>query len=392
MTKGVFDHDAMELDLSQEMLEVNDESIYREAAIHPVHGLKIGSKLSGLSQRLKATPTASQLTSGGAVGSLTPRVLLTAAFGAEHAALGTTVNDASASVTSFIVTSVANLKKGSFILVTISGEMEWTKITNISTLTVTVSPALSSAPADTAVIRNLYNYCPAEAHTSSMTVYRGWRDLAASDVTCEYILNGVFGDVVFKLPMGKLASMDFSGQVTSWTGPAASGSIDTGTVVTDEMGASIVFKASVYLAASVARATRLVCESVEFAHANAFEMVRDGGATETVSSVVNTGGRPRATTAKVVLRYDNAWDVGFAADTAYRFVVVLQSGTGTTASFWIWEIPAAKLIQKPKLTKVGNRLYAELMLGGFQDSSVTLASETGDDLSRCLATARVAFG
>jgi hypothetical protein len=393
MTKGVFKHDTIEIDPQVEMLEVGDERLRREDAIQPVHGLQIATKISGLAQYLKVTPSANQLTSSGATGSLTPRVMLKAAFGAEHAAVGTTVNDAAATATSFIVTSASTLKKGDWIAVTISGQPEVTKITNIASTTVTVSPALSAGPADGAVVRNLYNYCPAESHTTSMTIYRGWRDLAASDVTCEYIFNGVYGDIAFKFPgFGQLATMEFSGTAASFTGPAASGSIDTATTVVDEMGAAIVWKPSIYLATSVDRTTRLVCESAEFGHANAWQMVRDGGAASTVNSVVNTGGRPGASTAKIVVRYDNAHDVAFDADTAYQMILVLQAGTGSTASFWIFELPNCKLVSKPKLTNLGDRVHMELNLRGYQDSSVTVASETGDDLSRCLATARVAFG
>ncbi len=393
MTKMVVKHDTIEIEPAEEMLEVSDERIYREAAIHPVHGLKIATKVTGLAQYLKVVPSGNQLTSGGAVGSLTPRLLLRAGLGAEYALTGTTVSGAGGTSTSFDVTSATNMRKGTWIAVTVNGQPEVTKITDISSSTLTVSPALSAGPADTAVVRNLYNYCPAESHTTSLTMYRGWRDLAASDATCEYILNGLHGDIAFKLPaFGQLATMEFTGTAATFTGPAASGSIDTSTVVADEMGAPIIWKPSIYLATSVDRATRLTCESVEFSHANAWQMVRDGGAASTVSSVVNSGGRPRASTAKIVVRYDNAQDVAFNADTAYQLVIVLQAGTGSTASFWILELPLCKLINKPKLTNVGDRLHMELNLGGLQDTSVTLASETGTALDFIHPTCRVALG
>lgn len=393
MTKGVFLHDAINIEPTEEMLEVADERIYREDAIHPVHGLKIATKVTGLAQYLKMVPSGNLLTSGGSAGSLTPRLLLRAGFGAEYALTGTTINDAGASSTSFAVTSATNMRKGTWIAVTISGQPEVTKITNISSSTLTVSPALSAAPANGAVVRNLYNYCPANNHTTSLTMYRGWRDLAASDVTCEYILNGLYGDLTFKMPaFGQLPTMELNGTAVTFTGPAASGSIDTNTVVSDEMGAPIVWKPSIYLATSVDRATRLTCESVEFSHANAWQMVRDGGASSTVASVVNTGGRPRASTAKIVLRYDQAQDTAFNADTAYQLVIVLQGGTGSTSSFWIFELPLCKLIAKPKLVNMGDRLHVELNLGGLMDTSVTLASETGTALDFVTSTCRVAFG
>ena len=73
-------------------------------------------------------------------------------------------------------------------------------------------------------------------------------------------------------------------------------------------------------------------------------------------------------------------------------IVVQKIGTGSTASFWIWEIPAARLVAQPKLTKIGTRLHMELMLEGTQDTSITLASETGTDLDFILAPFRVGLG
>jgi hypothetical protein len=73
-------------------------------------------------------------------------------------------------------------------------------------------------------------------------------------------------------------------------------------------------------------------------------------------------------------------------------VLVQKIGTGLTASFWIWELPVAQLVAQPKLTDMGSRLHMELALEGIEDTSVTIAGETGGGLDFIKACFRVAFG
>lgn len=395
MTKTLVTDEEFGVKPRTEMLENADESLYRTEGRQPVHGLAIETEVGPIQWHLKATPSASQLTASGAAGSLTPRLLLRHAYGVEHAAIGTTVATGTSS-TAFDVASAANLKKGTWIAVTISGTPEWTKITNVSGVTITVSPALSGTPIASAVVRNLYNYCPGDAggHGNSLSIYRGWRSADGSDVTAEYILNGVYGDVTWTLPeYGKLPMLGLTARASVLTGPAASGSIDTATSVTDEMGAVIAWKPSIYLATSIARATRLVCESVSIERApNTWHRVRDGGAASTIASVVNTAGRPNPVTLKVRTRFDSAWKTGFDADTGYDFAAVLTSGSGATMSFWILDVPNCKLVAEPEPVEQDGLFYMDLTLRGLQDDSVTAASETGADRDRIYAVERVAFG
>jgi hypothetical protein len=374
--------------LAEEMLPVGDERVRRLDAIHPVHGLQIASKVGALKCLLKATPSANQLTAAGAAGSLVPRILLKHALGTEHAAVGSLVATGS-SATSFIVTGGegVNFEKGDFILVTISGEPEWTQITNISTDTLTVSPALSTTPSTSAVVRNLYNYVPAESHTSSLAISQAFVGDSAAQVTA----NGCYGDLTFDFPeFGKLAAMSLALTATSFTGPSAQ-SIGVATA-TDEMGAAFAWAPKVYLATSVARATSLVCEGASVEFANSWELIRDPGATQTVSGVVNTGGRPVAVKASIKLRFDSQYPTAFDADTAYRLIIVQKIGTGTTASFWIWSLPSARLVAQPKLTKIGERLHMELALEGTPSTLITDAGETGADADRINSPFFVAFG
>ena len=159
------------------------------------------------------------------------------------------------------------------------------------------------------------------------------------------------------------------------------------------MGPPFAWAPSVYLATSVARATRLVCEGATIEYANDWQMVRDPGATQTVSAVVATGGRPTAVKATIKLRFDSGYKTAFDADTAYQMIIVQRIGTGTSASFWIWEIPEARLVAQPKLADMGSRLHMELSLEGIQDTTVTLGGTTDPtEIDFIKAPFRVAFG
>jgi len=374
--------------LAEEMLPVGDERVRRLDAIHPVHGLRMASKIGALKTLLKATPSANQLTAAGTPIESGAYLMLGHALGGVRVAVGSTVASA-ASPTAFTLQAGdgANFAKGCFIAVTIAGEPEWTQITNVSTDTLTVSPALSGTPATSAVVRNLYNFVPAESHSSSLTIQQAF----VGDSTAQVTANGCYGDISFEMPeFGKLPSMSLSLTATNFVGPSTQ-SLGVATA-SDPEGAAFAWTPKVYFATSVDRATSLVCESASVDFANGWELVRDPGAVQTVHSVVNAGGRPTAVKANIKLRFDSAYPTAFSADTAYRLIIVQKIGTGATASFWIWSLPAARIVAQPKLTKIGSRLHMELMLEGTPSALITDAGETGGAADFVHSPFHVAFG
>jgi hypothetical protein len=377
--------------LAEEMLPVGDERVRRLDAIHPVHGLRIASKVGALKMLLKSTPSGAQLDDNAtpATYELTPRLVLAHALGSELANEGDFISGTASSTVLINVVDGSKFRKGTFIAVEVAGQMEFAKITNISTNALTIAPALSAAPATGGeIVRNLYNFCPAETLTSSLTIQQAF----VPDATAQVTANGCYGDVSFDLPeFGKLPSMSLALTATNFTGP--SGQSFSVASATDEMGPPFAWAPSVYLATSVARATRLVCEGATIEYANDWQMVRDPGATQTVSAVVATGGRPTAVKATIKLRFDSGYKTAFDADTAYQMIIVQRIGTGTSASFWIWEIPEARLVAQPKLADMGSRLHMELSLEGIQDTTVTLGGTTDPtEIDFIKAPFRVAFG
>lgn len=395
MTEVVLLHEGTPGDgATVEMLDVMDARVRRNDAINPEQGLEIQSKWTAKSY-LKSVPTANILTSGGAVGSLSHRILFRHLLGTEHAALGTTVATGT-NATTFDVASATNLKKGTWITVTISGQPEPAKITNISGSTVTVAPALSGTPATSAVVRNLYNYAPAESHTSSLA----WQVAYVGSADAQYTFNGVHGGFKLNFPFGQLGTLDLDMTAVQFTGASAQ-SITT-TTVTDDMSVPFILggprgsnPAVVLLTdpASSSRTDYLVCESIELDMPNNWQMVRDPGGVQTVNSVVNVAGRPRAGSLKLRARFDANFFTAFDTSTEFQFAMWVMTGTGATRRFFLVEMPRCTFVAQPKFVKHGNELlYADIELAPLVDNTVTESGESGADLDRIRAPYRVCFG
>ncbi|MGL5963269.1 MAG: hypothetical protein ACRCZ2_02540 [Fusobacteriaceae bacterium] len=372
----------------REMLDVNDIRVRRMDAVTPVQGLEIASKVA-LTQLLKATKTAAQLTTSVSAGALTPRLLLGHCMGTEFAINGSVVA-AGVSTTVFDVTGThgARFRRGTFIAVEVSGQMEWARVVSIATDTITVEPALSGTPATSAIVRNLYNYSMAESNTSSLAVQVAY----VGDSAAQYTFNGVHGNLKFAFgEFGKLVSMALDGTAVSFTGPTSQ-SVPV-TTITDEMGSAFPLAPQVYLTTSLTRGTTVACEKFAVELPNQWEMVRDPAATNTVTAVVDTAGRPRGVKAMVTLRFDGDYPTGYDADTAYSLVIVQRIGTGTTASFWLWALENVQLVAQPKLTKVGERLYMDLEFNALQGTVLAPAGgESAGELDALYTPLAVAFG
>lgn len=373
----------------REMLDVNDVRVRRVDAIQPVQGLELASKIAA-SLLLKATPQASQLIAAATPGSLTPRLFLRHALGTEYALAGSTVATGTSSTQFDVQAGLgANFTKGTFIAVEVSGQMEWALVTNVATDTITVAPALSGTPSTSAIVRNLYNYSMAETHSSSLAVQVAY----VGDTAEQYTFNGAHGDLAFAFgEFGKLVSMKLDMTAASFLGPSSQ-SIAT-TTASDEMGTAFPFAPQVYLAAASAptRGTYTACEKFSIEQKNQWEMVRDPSATSTVTAVVNTAGRPRAAKAMITLRTDASYPTAFDAETRYSLTIVQRIGTGTSASFWIWNLNNVKLTAEPKVVKVGERKYYDLEWSALQDDAVTLGGSSGTALDPIYSPLRVAFG
>lgn len=384
-------HDEFAVEPAQAMLDVLDERVRRDEAIDPVLGLELETPVK-LTFNLKGIPASAQLDAGDSPAALPQRILFTHHFGTEYADEGGAI-DTGASTTSLPLGSGqgANFTRGTWIKVLVSGEWEVTMVTAIATDTLTVAPALSAAPADGALVRQMYNYTrkASSIHSHSMTVQRG----QAPSTVAQWTANGVHGKLSWQFPeYGELPLCAFEGQAIQWTGPSSQ-SIQI-TRVDDTMGSPGVWRPEVYLAASITRGTRLVCEGGIGIEGDGpeWEMQRDGGGVQTVGQVVDVAGRPRGPVITVQVPHDVAWQTAFAARTALKFLLIHKIGTGTDATHYLWDFPCVRLVAPPKPVQVGSRLYQELQLHATYDTTLAPTLETGDELDLILSQFRFAFG
>lgn len=371
-------HDDLHIDgFEQELLDVADAHVRRTGTVDAVVGQKRATTWRG-SVYLKAIPTASQLTASGSSAQLSHRILFRHMFGTETVAAGSTVQNLS-STTSVIVGTGhgSRFTRGSWILVEVAGELEPTMVTAISTDTLTVAPALSATPTTSGVVRQGYNYAPKtlSAKTGSLTLKKSFNSAVQAR------LLGACFTGKFNFPeFGKLLTLSIDGRAADWTAPGALSY--TTTAASDDMGEAYAYKDSALLfgdPSTLGRSTdRCPFEAFSVDLAQSQEAIMDGTASsQSQRGWQDVGGRPYPVTGMLKTSVDVARYTDFAGRTDFRLVHWVKKGTGTTASFLLWDVPNLRL-KMPKPVKVGSRLGIDSPFHGLED---TLGSTTDHDVA-----------
>lgn len=371
-------HDDLHIEgMEQELLDVPDAHVRRTGTVDAVVGQKRASTWRG-SVHLKAIPTASQLTSSGSAAQLSHRILFRHMFGTETVAAGSTIQTSS-TTTSVIVGSGhgSRFTRGCWILVEVAGELEPTMVTAISTDTLTVAPALSATPTTSGVVRQGYNYAPKtlSAKTGSLTLVKSFNSAVQAR------LLGACFTGKFNFPeFGKLMTLSLDGKAADWTAPGALS--ETTSAVSDDMGEAFAYKDSPLLfgdPSTLDRSTdRCPFEAFSVDLSQSQEALLDGGAsTQSQRGWQDVGGRPYPVTGMLKTVMDVARWTDAAGRTDFRIVHWVKKGTGTTASFLLWDVPRL-FLKTPKTTRVGSRLGVDATFHGLED---TLGSTTDHDVA-----------
>ena len=145
-------------------LGVPNETVHRVDNPAHVQG-KVNAEWQ-LQVHFKSVVSGDRLVGGASDADRSHDILLKHAFGRRYAAAGTTVSGSGSTLTQVDLTSAAGRKRGELVLV----GTKVRRITNISSNTITVSPGLGSAPADTTVVRAGRNFVPANIRTATLTI------------------------------------------------------------------------------------------------------------------------------------------------------------------------------------------------------------------------------
>lgn len=366
MTGMVCLEDDFTMKADVETLDVMEDSVYR---MDP-NAVELGFQSGEITLRkyLGGVPTGSQLTNGTSPGSLPLRILLKHVMGAEHADEGSTVATGTSS-TVFDVASGHGSRfiRGQHIAVVISGELEWATVTDVSTDTLTVSPAFSATPSTSAVVRNGYTYGIVDDNQSSIAIRRTWNDSANAQME----FTGCYGDMKLVAESGKLPVLEFAFKATHHTGPSAQSLAATS--VSADMSAPAKWNPKVYLGSSIARAATTSMTKCEFEHVNGWQTHPDLSSTNGVVGVQAGGGSPRGPKLTTQFRYDTAEAASFLAGDIHRFAMVQKRGSG---SLCIIEMPRVQRVTKGTPNKVGEFWYTDQELHALAD---TLAAPGGGD-------------
>ncbi len=368
MTGMVCLEDDFTMKADVEALDVMEDSIYR---LDP-NAVELGFQSGEITLRkyLGGIPTTAQLVNGTGAAELPLRILLKHVMGAEHADEGSTV----ATGTSSTVFDVASGHGSRFIrnqhiAVVIGGELEWSTVVDVSTDTITVSPAFSATPSTSAVVRNGYTFGLADDNQSSIAIRRTWESANA-----QMEFRGCYGDMKLVAELGKLPILEFPFKATHHTGPSAQSL--TATSVSADMSAPSKWNPKVYLGSAITRAATTAMVKAELEYTNGWQTHMDLSSTNGVIGVQAGSGSPRAVKLTTQFRYDTAEAASFLAGDIHRFAMVQKRGSGSTASLCVIEMPRVQRVTKGTPSKVGEYWYVDQELHALAD---TLAAPGGGD-------------
>lgn len=357
-----------DIGLEQAEVENDNESVYLFDYLDPVQGIKDGSVKAEFYLR----PHASQLNSSTAPSNNYLQQVLKGTFGGHTVNTGSLVG-ASATTGSIPVDTSSRFSVGQWALFTTTAGLEPARITAISASTLTVFPALSSAPSSGSAAINMDNFYPTENNTNSLTVQHA----KAEDSAFQVLMNGCIGGAEIKLERGALATVSVDLKAATWS----TGSLGYSTAVgTDTLASPMVVKDAVVLVQPTTTSTRtqypLKSLSLKLDLGNSF--LEELGGAEGKTGPVRTGNR---SVADITLRFkaDTVAEGYWSNQTKLSVMAMVPVGSSTSKRWIVLDVPTAVPVGRPKLVDDGGVLYLEMTL---KAKLSTVNSSQSTDLAR----------
>lgn len=359
----------IELAHSQTEIENETESAKLYDRKNTVRGLKGGSVKFDMSPRVTQTAY---------TGSNTPannyqQQILKAVFGGHQTNTGS-IAAGSPSTTSIPVDTVANFSRGQFALFVTTNGLEPAMVVSSSATALTVSPALSSAPASASVVANMDNFYPTETNSNSLT----FEHAKVDDSTNQWIYKGCkVNSFDLKIERDKEIMASFELEAKDWV--TGSQSIAT-TYATESLGAPFAAVGATCLFQSTAVSTRThyPLESVSFKVAPGLMFLEELGGVQGATGIMRTGERTFAE-ATLKFRADTASDFNWNAQTDMQLHVMVPKVDSAGVRRWIVvSIPTCQIVGTPKWSDSDGRLVCEVTVKSKLNS---LVSGQSSDLS-----------
>ena len=356
--------------LSQTDIEHNAGSARLFQQFVTRQGLKSGA--STVAFGIHAKPAASKLDSGASPSTPYLGTLLDAILGDEHAQAGSTVSGGGSTTTTVDVQTGHGTRFaiGTAVHVEVSSVYYPRVVTGIATDTLTVWPALPSAPANGDDVINSYSYFLTESNTKSLTIEDTFTVPSADASTVQRRLLGCTGGINFAIARDTLATFGFDLRAAAWE----YGSLSLATTVGSEtMGDPIpVTNGQIWLqpAATTTATSYPVASMQGTLNPGMTHLLTLGGVQGTVG-VARQGGRDSAEfTVRARIDYDRYTQ--WSAQTLLRFFAAFPYGSSTSQRAVCLHVNQVQLIGKPAEVEEGGFLYYDLRFRPVLDTSYTL--------------------
>lgn len=300
--------------------------------------------------------------------------LLQSAFGGHTQAAGSLVT-AGSNTTTVNVTGGqgSRFAKGQWIGVETGvsgGTIEYALVTNISTDTLTVFPALTGTPFTTGKVYNGDNFHLTETYTPSLAMQIANAQQAADSHTFN---GGRCDSIEFSTELGQIMRVNQKFAFTDWTGPSdQSISVAVGTDNTRSHmalhGATVLFQAT-----ATSTRTAYPVESFKLTLNPGMVHLPSLGTSGTQGVMKNAA--RLSSGAELKFRFDSAIDSSFwTSQTDVQCIVIVPVGTGITQRAVIFDIGCANVSPKPVISDEGGRAVMTVQLTPKLDTRVASVS------------------
>lgn len=278
-------------------------------------------------------------------------ILLKNAFGG-YAASGSS-GITSGTTASIVVDAGAKFSIGQWVAVPVSGALYPSKITNVSTNTLSLYPYLPGNPASGSVCVNMENFYPTENNSGSFSI----EHCKAEDSSVQYRLLGCIANGNVKVSRDAPIMFEADVKAADWSQGSLGISVAEGTA---EQTAPFFCNDELVLLQPVSTTSRtnyaLLSIDVKTELSNTF--LEEFGGVQGKTGPVRNGKRGIAELS-VKLAFDPDQYTRFDAKTPMFFAYAASKGTGTSKRFVGFDLPYCVFKEIPKISEENGIMYLE---------------------------------
>ncbi len=391
--QAAVDVDQSDLTFAQGSVTPMDESIRAWKTAAPIVGPKSGTGKMVLELR----PQLLQAVTGVTPTDNYVSQFLEAIMGGRIANPGSLGVSAGSSATALVVTAAggASFRRGTWLGAEISSALEYARVKEIATDTITPVPSLSGAVTNGGIVVNSDSFYLSPTNTKSLTIQHA----KVNDTNWAWTATGCTGDLEIMVDSNKLLQFGVSLRFPSWTkstAAAASPVVSTTTLFTETLATQMLVSAPMTcLLQGITTLTKVHYPievsgfKLNLGGLGNTHIAQLGGGVQNTTGVVRLPGR-EAFSLELTVPADTQFDTGFTAGTAYAITLQVLSGSGTTQRACIIDCPTAVLVETPGAGNAGDgRFVTKLKFKLMENSISTISGLTNGTTAMDIAVSPV---